>query len=337
MAGLKTLGIIVASLGVALALDVAVCLLPENDYQRWQLVDGTLFEQLRWAYERIHFDPRPIDVAIVGPSKTMLGLSAERIERQLSAEGKPAHVANFSIVAAGRNVDWDIVDELYKSKSPKIIVIGVDGAPDPYGHPAFKYVAPARAIAFPPAPLLHNYFYDLAYLPSRKLRLFGAWLFPDLSGLRKRFDSETYARTRTDFTSGILSFENQSIDMEREVPRATLLAQIRPPVRPTLISRELGRFNEGDDHVYIREIAKEAKAHGTRLIFVFIPTFNGSTEIKDRAFLEQYGEILDNGDLSQRDKLYENWLHLNHAGALVASDRLADAIAGLNISIGSNL
>jgi hypothetical protein len=35
---------------------------------------------------------------------------------------------------------------------------------------------------------------------------------------------------------------------------------------------------------------------------------------------------LDNADLSQKEKLYENWSHFNHAGAVVASDRLANAI-----------
>jgi hypothetical protein len=35
------------------------------------------------------------------------------------------------------------------------------------------------------------------------------------------------------------------------------------------------------------------------------------------------------GDLAQRDELFENWSHLNHAGAMTASARLADAIAGL--------
>src|SRR5580658_3721099 len=97
---LRTLG---AALCLALALDVAVSLLPEDDYQRWQLVDHTVFGNLRWDYERIHFDPRPVDVAIVGPSKTMVALSADKIERELSAQGRPANVANFSLPATGRN------------------------------------------------------------------------------------------------------------------------------------------------------------------------------------------------------------------------------------------
>src|SRR5271156_134290 len=104
MGGFKAFRTILAAVGVALALSAAVCLLPENDYQRWQLVDGTIYGQLRWIYERIHFDPKPIDIAILGSSRTQLGLSAATVERELALRGKPANVVNFSLVGEGRNI-----------------------------------------------------------------------------------------------------------------------------------------------------------------------------------------------------------------------------------------
>jgi hypothetical protein len=325
MNGRKALRTICAALCLALLLDIGVCLLPENSYQRWRLLDGTIYGGLRWTYERIHFDPRPVDVAIVGPSRTQLGLSAAMIEERLRSDGKPANVANFSLEASGRNLNWAIVDELYKSKAPKVIVIGIDSTPFPYGHPAFKYIAPAGAIAFPPQPLLHDYLYDLAYLPSRKMKLLGAHFFPDLFG-GKEFDPEVYRKTRTDYSSSFTA-EGKLVDMDREIPRATLLAQAPPPTKPSLFSRVLTWCcNDGDDRVYIREIAREAKAHGTQLMFVRLPAFNEAQDISDRKFLEQYGPVLDNADLAQQDKLYENWSHLNHAGAVIASDRLANSI-----------
>ncbi len=67
------------------------------------------------------------------------------------------------------------------------------------------------------------------------------------------------------------------------------------------------------------------------MIFIFLPIFNGPTTIADLAFLEQYGTVLSLGDLSQRDELFENWSHLNHAGAMTASAKLADVIAGLDL------
>jgi hypothetical protein len=227
-------------------------------------------------------------------------------------------------------VEWVIVHELYKTKSPKVLVVSIDDKPYPWGHQAFKYIAPARAIAVPPSPLLHNYFYDLAYLPFRQLKLFAALPFSEAFGLKKQFKPEIYAQTATDLTNSHRMPDGKWIDMEHPVSRAVLEKQARIAAAEqerTLVPRALAAIVEADDHAYVQEIAREAAAHGTRLLFVFVPSFDGPTVIKDRAFYEQYGRILDNSDLSQRDQLYMDWSHLNHAGALIVSDRVAAAVA----------
>jgi hypothetical protein len=320
---------ILAALAVALLLSAAVCLLPENDYQRWQLQDRD--GSLRWIYERIHFDPKPIDIAIVGSSRAQLGLSAAAIEQDLARRGKHVNVANFAMVGAGRDLQWAILDELFKAKSPKVVVLGVDDQPYPFGHFLFKYVGPADAIVFPPSPFLHNYLYNLVYLPVRKLKLFGANLFPDLFGLAKQFDPGHYAQNRTDFTTSFPGDYGKLVDMEHPVPRATLLAQPREPVPRTLVARLLTRINGGEDHLFTEKIAREAKAHGAKLVFVHLPMFEGPTTVSDEDFLKQFGPVLNYGDLAPHDELFENWSHLNHAGAMNASARLADAIASLGL------
>jgi hypothetical protein len=328
MAGLRLFGVLGAALAVAFILNAAVCFLPENDYQKWQLQDPD--GRLRWIYERIHFDPRPIDIAIVGPSREQLGLSPDAIEQDLAERGKHANVANFALPGAGRDIQWAILHELFKAKSPKVIVLGVEEQPYPFGHFFFKYVAPAEAIVFPPSPFLHNSLYNLAYLPVRKLKLFGANLFPDLFGLTKEFDPDHYAKNRTDYSTSFIG-DGKLVDMEHAVPRATLLAQPREPVPRTLVARLLTRLNGGEDHLFTEKIAREAKAHGAQLVFVHLPMFEGPQTVSDESFLKQFGLVLNYGDLAPHDELFENWSHLNHAGAMKASARVAAAIAGLNL------
>jgi hypothetical protein len=330
VAGLRLFGVLCAALAVAFVLSAAACLLPENDYQKWQLQE-IMNDRLRWIYERIHFDEKPIDVAIIGPSRVQLGLSAAAVEEKLAERGKHANVANLAFPGAGRDIQWAIVDELFKAKSPKLLVLEVEDQPYPFGSFAFKYIAPAKEIVLPPTPFLHNYLYNLAYLPIRKLTLFGADLFPDLFGLSKDFDPERYAQSPTDYSTSFIGDLGKLVDMEHPVPRATLLAEAQPLDRPTLFGRALTRINGGEDHLYLRKIAAEAKAHGAQLIFVFLPVFNGVESASDQDFLKQFGPVLNYGDLAQRDELFENWSHLNHAGAMTASARLADAIAGLEL------
>ena len=57
MAGLRLLGGLCAAVALALVLDAAVCLLPTNEYQRWQLPGDYFDRRAPWIYERIHFDP----------------------------------------------------------------------------------------------------------------------------------------------------------------------------------------------------------------------------------------------------------------------------------------
>ena len=317
---------IVAAFAAAFVILSAVSLLPENPYQRWQAPepDG----RLRWIYERIHFDPTPIDVAIVGPSREHLGFSAAAIERDLAARGKNLHVVNFAMPGAGRDLQWVILTELFKVKKPKAVVLGVEDQPYPFGHFFFKHVAPVEAIAFPPSPFLHNFLYNLAYLPVRKLKLFAANLFPDLMGLPKAFDPEHYAKNLTDYTTSFVA-DGKLVDMEHAVPRDVLLAQPRERVPRTFVARLLTRLNGGEDHLFTERIAREAKAHGAQVVFVHLPMFEGPRTISDEDFLKQFGPVLNYSDLAPHDELFENWSHLNHAGAMQASARLAGAVAGI--------
>ena len=161
--------------------------------------------------------------------------------------------------------------------------------------------------------------------------LFGANLFPELFGISKQFDPEQYAQNRTDFTTSFIGEFGKLVDMEHPVPRATLLAQPRVAFPHTLMTRAFTRLNGGEDHLYIEKIAREAKAHGAQLMFVYVPMFNGPPTIDDLDFLKQFGPVLNDDDLAPHDELFENWSHLNHAGAMKASARLADAIAGLDL------
>jgi prephenate dehydrogenase len=119
--------------------------------------------------------------------------------------------------------------------------------------------------------------------------------------------------------------------MEHPVPRETLRDEPREPAPRTLVARALTRINGGEDHLFIERIAREAKAHGAQIVFVHLPMFEGRQAVSDEDFLKQFGPVLNYGDLAPHDELFENWSHLNHAGAMNASARLADAIAGLGL------
>ncbi len=318
-----------AILGAALLSAVAAAALPDNPYQRWQLIENTLYGQATWDYERIHFDPEPIDVAIIGSSRTLLGLSGPRIAEKLAADGLPLHVANLSVIEDGRNIQWAVARELFKAKRPKLLVMVMGPDFHPWGHPGFRYVAPAAGLAAPPVPLLHNWLQDLVYLPFRQMELAAARVVPDAFGLRPRFDPAVYAAKPVDYTVSRTLADGKRYDMDSvhtaedlRQEAATFAGQHHPSHLPKAITRVLER----DEPAYSDAIVRMARAAGIPVLFAYLPTFEGPRVSATAAFYGARGRIIDFSDLAQRAELYQSFAHLNHRGALIASDRVAAAV-----------
>ena len=118
--------------------------------------------------------------------------------------------------------------------------------------------------------------------------------------------------------------------MDATLPAATLraeAAQFAATRHPSQLPRLVRRVTDRDSPVYLARIAALARAHGTRLIFVFVPEFAAPPRIAGRDFYARLGAIADFGDLARDASLYQSFAHLNRRGAAIASDRLAATIA----------
>ncbi len=321
--------LLAALLATAVGTGIAAAALPDNPYQRFQYAGGTINAGLRRTYERINDDPTPIDVAIVGASRTMLGLSEDRIAHDLALAGKPAHVANLSVVGEGRNLEWVVADELYRHASPRVLILPITENPPKIGHPVFRLVAPAAAIAVPAAPLLYSAPGDLIYLPFRQLSLFVARAWPEALHLPATFDAAAYARAPHDLTVSHRAESGRWIEMDRPMTAAALRVEQRVEDKPvhSLPPRLMALLSD-DEMVYVRQIIALTAAHRSRICFVFLPHFEGSVAIPHRDFYARHGTIVSVADLRDDSSKFQGWNHLNRAGAVIASDRVAAAIVG---------
>ena len=332
MNGLKALATICASLAAALALCGArVLSCRTTPISAGNSPTATIFDQLRWSYERINFDDRPVDVAIVGPSRPCSASARNESNRQLAARGHPA---NGAISPSRRRAQRPMggARRAFRNEVSQNRRVAVDGTLFFYGHPAFKLVAAAATSRSRPRRCCTTISTISPILPSRQVKLLAAGLFPGLFGLRKEFDPAIYATTRSEFTSGLLHLDNKAVDMDRRLSAETLREQApKTSAASPLTGQLLKRCCSNDDHTYIKAIAEEARAHGVRLIFVFLPTFERDV-FEDRDFLSQYGQIVDDSDMSKNPDYYENWSHFGHSGSMEASDRIASAIANMRTS-----
>ena len=324
---LRGVGVI---LGLALALAAVACALPDNAYQRWSLLDGTIHADARWIYERIHFDPTPIDVAIVGSSRTERGINALRLAADLRARGLPDRVVNFSLPEAGRNINYTVVEEMLRAKRPRLLVIGVTERPSRFGHPAFKFLAPAGEIVAPGYWSDADYFSDLVYLPYRQLRLFAADLAPGWAGPGKDFDPATYPGPSIDTTGDVHLPDGTVKDGHDPASHQELMRGVRKLERgmhPPLLPARYADVEFGDDRYYVRRIADLASRNGVKVAFLFLPYYTGPDTIQERAFYEGFGPIWDGGFLAGHAEWYMDYAHLTKTGALRLTDWLAGPVS----------
>lgn len=324
VAGPRALRSVLAVLAVALLAAIAAALLPDNPYQRWQLLDDTIHKRARWIHERIHFDPEPIDIAIIGSSRFGAGLNAPLIAREM---GLPAaRVVNFALPESGRNMNALVVDELYKAKRPRLLVIGVIEKPGRFGHSAFKYVAPPAWLASPGHPANVKWPADLAYLPYRQLKLTAARIFPRAMGLRAAFDPARYAGSSIDARDFLPEGAGEGAAPLGELNRG--VRKLEAGNTPPLLPASWADVEFGDERHYLRAIMAAARAHGTRVVFVALPYYTGPETLQEQAFYEGFGPVLNAHFVADDAALFADYGHLNSRGAEDVSRWLAHQLSG---------
>ncbi len=132
---------LLAVLGIGVICAAAAAALPDNEYQRWQLLAHTSQRRVLWLYQRLHYDPTPVDVALIGTSRMGAAVDVPRLARELAGAGRPATVLDLSLPESGRDLHWVLAQQLFATKRPKLLILGVIEQPARTGHPGFKYLA----------------------------------------------------------------------------------------------------------------------------------------------------------------------------------------------------
>lgn len=321
---------LIAILAMALGLAVGAALLPDNAYQRWQLLDGTIHSRARWIYERVHYDPAPIDVAFIGPSRIGAGVNAPRLGRALAARGLPGNVVNFSLPETGRNINYAIVREMLETKRPRLLVIGVIEKPSRYGHSAFKYVAPAAMIADPGYLGNINYLSDLAYLPFRQLKLFAAKQAPWAFDMPTAFDRTHYAGPSDDTTGDVILPDGTIKNGSRPASAEELargVNKLRSTSTAAILPDDYADIEFGDERHFTRKIAEAARAKGVPVAFLALPYYTGPAAIQEQALYQGYGPIWNAAFLAPHGEWFSDYGHLTTQGAAALTDWLVAPVS----------
>ncbi len=315
-----------------------ICALPHDRYIRFQALTDQAVVKAGWIYERIHFDPKPIDVVFIGTSHVMVGVDSVKTEQACRAQGgRHCASVNFAMEHMGRDLHWLLIREVLETRKPKLLVVEVMETEPRSMHPVFGYLADMPDLASAPLLINTSYVSNLVHLPLRQLSLFAQSLDPALFGMRRTFDSSHYRGAHWDDTYA----EAGSLDhpvipaiprtagrsvAELEYQRAH--PQTNEGAGPKL-PRPLKPYEYQAPFFYLDKITALARQKGVPIRFAYMPKFRAQPAPDfEKAYLADGAVYYMPRTINNDPKLWFDIGHLNFAGASQFSSWLGAQIAG---------
>ena len=332
---------ILAVIIFTLAILSASVMTPQSRYYRFQSLNNGITSKADWIYERLHFDPAPIDIALVGTSRTGGSLSAPLIEREYClATGRRIDVANLAIPRMGRNMHFLIAREAMRTKSPALVVVELNEREARKPHPSFIYLAEPGDILGAPLLVNVNYFSDLLRLPGRQLKLFAQSTIGK-GPIRPAFDPSAYPGAHLDRTSQYTLMDGRVISRDKFMGPDALDADLRQRdagrTRPNILPAPLRALEYRLPRLYFEKIDQEAEKAGSMVDYVYIPGWRAGDFPADIAH-NIGGRQPTYTPLAALTDQAAFWLdasHLNADGAHAASLRFAAQLAHEHPALGA--
>jgi len=317
-----------------LACCVGAMLLPHDRYIRYQQFADTPALPLTWAYERLHYDRTPIDIAIIGASRTEIGVSGPKLETMLSEKlGRPVHVANLSVPQDGRDLHYALTKELLNTHPEvRLILYSLVEHVSRTGHPAFPDVADTGDVLHAPLLLNPQYFPNLAFQPYRQLSLFVQTLMPDLFGARRVFDPSRYSGPEHDGTLSHRTPRGTWLDRDTIHTAAELAPQARSKAaerNPTFLPPRFREYEYVIERRYTRASTALARAHHVQTGFIYLPMYAHAQPISDIGLYRSHGFVLNAAVIGDNASDYSDYAHLNRNGSTKVTRWIAGRLAAL--------
>lgn len=321
------------ALGVALvAVFSMAVVLPHDPYYRYQAHDSGTTRKADWIYERLHFDPTPLDVALIGTSRMGGGISEETVETEYCrATGRRIHVANLALPETGRNLHYAILKEAARTKSPQLFIVELNEVESRRPHRGFVVLADAGDVIAAPAAVNLNYLADIVRLPGRQASLFLQSLTKS-PALAPAFDPARYEGPHFDRTRNIRLIDGRIVDKDVRLTREAIdrlheermAAEAPLHLLPPPFSRLEYRFSR----FYLRRMEEIAGLSGAGLAYAYLPAYRAPAA--PQALLEDLDvrPAFDLGGAGADDPgLWFDATHWNAQGAELASMRLGLLLA----------
>ncbi|MCW3126398.1 MAG: hypothetical protein JWO03_2056 [Bacteroidetes bacterium] len=304
----------VAFMIAGLIIPAIILLLPIDKKYQYTFVKNACSLKSSYIYHRTYEDSLPVDVAFMGSSHTMCGISDTIVQRVLTDQGKSARVANMGFCRLGRDMEYLIFKDLVTHKKPKVLVLEVRQEEAEMSHHDFGYMADMGDVLAPPMIVNQSYFTDLANAFTVRLNYVRDILSHKEYNLPYTAAdlAEVHINTIAD-TAMLYGGARWRWDRYYSHPRAAWADDM------------MTRYPKS----YVGKIMALAKEHNVKVIFLYIPNFGYPNHSpKEQKYYRQLSELV-----MMPDSFYDatkNWRddeHFNTPAAMVLSDTIAHHVA----------
>jgi hypothetical protein len=305
-------------------------LLPHDKFLRYEALNDHVAPNAYWIYERIHYDPTPIDVAFIGTSRTGRSVNAQRLEADLRARGIATHAANLYLFKTGRNMHYAVAKELLEHRQVKLLVLEITEQEDRKPHPDFVFLADPQDIVFAPTLINLRYLSDLARLPGRQVDLFLQTALQRLGWRRPDFVPPPYRGPDIDISHSLVTLDGREYSFDREHSRSEMEAlrvKQEASLTPSVLPESLNWLEYRFPRLYVDRILDLAARHGTRVVFLYVPRYGAPESPAPYKLYTQRAGLINPGPGIQNYRFWDEETHMNWSGAKFLTDAVAEQLA----------
>ena len=261
----------------------------------------------KWIYSRIFSNPKPVDIAFIGSSRTIHGVMDEVVEKTLPDSA--TYVLTLGYCRLGRSMSYALFKDLLKHKQPKVLVLEVREDEDHFSHPMFPYIADAKDVVFPTIFFNRDLFSDLY------LNLETRYEYQKRSILGRL--PKTYPPNNNNYGYGPSDLQaDEGILKQKKADRKARAQQ--------KLKAKGRNFHMRYPRSYLKKIVGLAHEHDIALYFLYLPEYGWplSTPFELKTY-QQYGKVLL--PPTEIFTATDHWMddgHLNDKGARALSEWL---------------
>ncbi len=307
----------------------AVALLPHDKYLRYQVPNDPQAPTSDWIYERIHFDPTPIDVAFIGTSRTGMSIHSRRLEDDLAQSGIHANAVTLYCVRSGMNMQYVVAKELLSTRKVKLLVLEMTEREERKPHELFYQYADTVDVLTAPLLINFNYLSDIARLPGRQVRLSWQTLLQRLGLRQPEKSAPPYEGPHLDHAEFVRSVDNvvhsRSVRHTEAEMEQMRIADERAFTRP-LLPKSMSALEYRLARYYESKILDLAREQGVRVVFLYTPRYGGPSTPPPYALYSARADLINPWPLIHRYPYWNDANHMNWYGAQIMTDYVADVL-----------